>query len=71
MERSYNERVSAEIRAEMARQKITQNVLAQRLGWSRAALSRRVTGGTGWTVNELQAVAEQLGVTLPGLVTAS
>lgn len=65
---SYNEHVSAEIRAEMARQRLSQKEMARRLGWSRAALSRRLTGGTGWSINEADKVAELLGVELRMLV---
>ena len=65
---SYNEHVSAEIRAEMARQRISQLELARRLGWSRAAVSRRLSGGTGWSIDEVDKVAGVLGLTLPVLV---
>ena len=65
---SHNEYVSREIRAEMARQRISQLQLAERLGWSRAALSRRLTGGTGWSIDEADKVAEILGVDLRMLV---
>lgn len=71
MEVSYNEHVSAEIRAEMARQRLSQLELARRLRWSRAALSRRITGSTGWSLDEVEAVAGVLGVPLPALVGSS
>ena len=68
MEVSHNAHVSAEIRAEMARQRLSQKELARRLGWSRAALSRRLTGGTSWSIDEADKIAELLGVRLRELV---
>ena len=65
---SYNEHVSAEIRAEMARQRIGQSELASRLDWTRNKLSRRLSDQTRWSVDEVDEVAQALGVPLPVLV---
>lgn len=68
-----DERIAAEVRAEMARQKISQQTLADRLGWSQPRLSRRATDGktaVPFTVAELAAVAAALGVPLAQLLPA-
>lgn len=57
--------VAANIRAEIARQRVSQRMLAEGLGMSPAALSNRLTGMTPIDVNELDAIADLLGVT-PG-----
>ena len=54
--------VAANIRAEIARQRVSQRTLADRLGMSPAALSNRLTGMTPIDVNELSAIADVLGV---------
>jgi transcriptional regulator with XRE-family HTH domain len=57
------------IRAEMARSRITQGTLASRLAMSPSALSRRLTGDAEWTIGELLAVADVLGCPLSALIT--
>jgi transcriptional regulator with XRE-family HTH domain len=61
-------RPAANIRAEMARRSIRQIVLAQRLGLSQAAISRRLKGETEFSVAELLVVAELLGVPAASLL---
>lgn len=56
------ERVAAEVRAAMARHRITQEHMARLLGLSQTALSRRLTGAVAFDVNELARVAEHLGM---------
>lgn len=66
--------VAAEVRAEMARQEISQQALADRLGWQQSRLSRRLTGGktaVPFTVAELGAVAAALGVPVAHFLPAS
>lgn len=55
-------RLAAEVRAEMARQQINQQTLAQRLGRSQQWLSRRVTGEVPFDVADLSALSDALGV---------
>lgn len=57
---SLPELVGAEIRAEMARQRITQTALAERLGWVQQRLSRRLTGEVPMRLDELQQIADAL-----------
>lgn len=54
--------MAAEVRAELARQRKTQGQLAGVLGMSPQAVSRRMCGAQAFDVNELQAVADFLGV---------
>jgi len=55
-----HERVAAEVRAELARQRISQTQLAERLNISQAGISRRLSGETPFEINELVAIAEFL-----------
>lgn len=52
----------AEIRAEMARQRLTQTELARRLGHRQDWLSRRLTGRVELNLGEIDAIAGVLGV---------
>lgn len=56
------ERVAAEVRAEMARRRITQSDVGKSLGLSTAAVSRRLRGVVPFDVNELSTIAALLGV---------
>lgn len=57
-----HELVAAEVRAEVARQRISQTRLAEHLSISQAGISRRLSGDTPFDLNELTAVAKFLGV---------
>ncbi|WP_372457193.1 helix-turn-helix domain-containing protein [Mycobacterium intracellulare] len=59
---SLAERVGANVRAEMARHKVSQVALAEQLDMAQQALSRRISGQTAFKVDELHRVAEILGV---------
>lgn len=61
--------VAAEVRAEMARQRITQQALADQLGWPQSRLARRLADTTlnapiPFDVPELVLIADALGVPL-------
>lgn len=60
--------VAANIRAEISRRRITQLALAQRLGMSPASMSSRLTGQTPIDVNELDAIASELGLPIAALI---
>lgn len=62
MASSYSERVAGEVRAEMARQRRTQGDIAAALGWSQQFLSRRLTGDQPFALDEIEALASELGV---------
>jgi transcriptional regulator with XRE-family HTH domain len=55
-----SEIAAAEVRAELARQRIPQSALAYVLKMSEVSISRRLRGETPFDVNELVAVAEFL-----------
>lgn len=59
--------VAAEIRAELARQRITNGALAEKLGVSRAYLSRRLNGDTPLSIPDVAAIAEVLGIPISQL----
>ena len=61
---SFNDLVSEEVRAEMARQRIGQHKLAAACGWTQAYLSRRLTGRNAFSTDDLEKLAEALGVPL-------
>ena len=63
MSRATTKRVSANLRAEVARQRIPQADLAKALLLSQPAVSRRLQGRTPLTVDELVQCASLLGVT--------
>jgi transcriptional regulator with XRE-family HTH domain len=60
--------VQAEIRAEMARQQITQQALAHALGWRQDYVSRRLNGAARLSIGELEAIARALGRTVASLL---
>jgi transcriptional regulator with XRE-family HTH domain len=66
---TYNETVAAEVRAEMARQRRSQDDIASELGWSQPFMSRRLRGEIAFSTNELERLAVALGVPLSQLVT--
>lgn len=59
---SNAKRTADNVRAEMARRRVPQIEVAQLLGLSQTAVSRRLNGGTDFSVRELIAVAGLLGV---------
>ncbi len=59
---TYNDRVAGEVRAELARQRMSQADLASRVGVSQVFISRRLTGAVSFSVKELERVAEALKV---------
>lgn len=59
--------VAAEIRAELARQRITHAALAEQLGVSRVYVTRRLNGETPLSVGDVARIADLLGVALAQL----
>lgn len=60
--------VAANIRAEMARQRLTQNAVAVEVGMSPAAISQRLSGKTAISVDDLVRLARALNVTAEALL---
>lgn len=54
--------VAAEVRAHLARQRVTQNAAASAVGISTASMSRRLAGEYPFTVGELFSLADLLRV---------
>jgi len=63
--------VGANVRAEMARRKVSQQQIAAALNLSQAAISKRLAGVVPWDVNELVTVATALEVPLSTLLDTS
>lgn len=71
MTHTLAEHVAREVRAEMARQRVSQLQLATRLGLSQPQISKRLTGRLEFRPSELDAVAELLGVPVTQFLPAS
>ncbi len=67
--RTTAEVVAGNIRAEAARRGMTQVALARALGMSQSAVTTRWRGVARWQLDELDAVADILGVSVQDLVT--
>jgi hypothetical protein len=65
------EAVAAQVRAELARKRISQTWLAPRLNMTQQKLSRRLTGVTPFEVTELLAIAAELDVPVTDLLPAT
>lgn len=60
-----NRYIAGEIRAGMSRNQVTISDLAAAIGVSPATLHRRMSGATPFTVTELAAISDVLGVAYP------
>lgn len=69
--RRINEAVAAEVRAAMARRRVTQAQLAAALGITQGPMSRRLSGHTPFDIVELVRIAELLEADLSNLVAAA
>jgi transcriptional regulator with XRE-family HTH domain len=63
--------VAAEVRAELARQRRTQRDLAEAIGLSQQAASRRLCGEVPFDIAELAKVAKLLGVPIEHFLAGS
>lgn len=63
--------VSTKVRSLMAERRVTGEEVAAKTGLTPQALSRRRTGATVWRIDELDAVADCLGVELEDLIAAA
>lgn len=62
-ERSLTDRVAEEVRALMARKRISQVRLAMATGLTQAAISRRITGQVAFDLQDLERISPVLDVT--------
>jgi transcriptional regulator with XRE-family HTH domain len=63
MQQTFSDVIRTEIRAEMARQRLSQQNLADKLGWGQTVVSKRLTGKVAITADEVKQIADALGVT--------
>ena len=70
-QRPLHERVAATVRAEMARYGITQVRMAELLGITQQSISRKRSGKTPYTLNELEIIAPLFGMTPDELLRGS
>jgi transcriptional regulator with XRE-family HTH domain len=63
--------VAGTIRAELARRRLSQRDLAQKLAMSQSSLNRRLTGAQAWDLDELHRVAELLEIDARDLLPAA
>lgn len=66
-QQTFEDVVIAEIKAEMARQDMTQAELARRLGWIQTSVSKRLTRKVQLRAQDIEKIAEALGVSLSDL----
>lgn len=65
---TLDERVAAQIRALMAARRLTSAELGEALGISQSSASRRMVGEGTFTLNEIQAAADWLGVPITDII---
>lgn len=70
MASTLSEKISSELRAELARQRLSQAEVALAMGRSQAYLSRRLSGDIPFDVDDLAQLAEILGVPVAALLGA-
>lgn len=61
---SLSQRVADNVRAELARAKISQAKLASEINFTQQAISRRLSGHVSFTIDELDSIAAVLGISL-------
>ena len=65
---TLRELTAAELRASLARRRISASELARRLGWSQAYMARRVDGRIALNMDDLEKIVEELGVPITDLL---
>lgn len=66
--RRLREEVAAEVRAKLARERISGSELARQLGWSQSYTTRRLDGRIALDLDDLERIADALGVTVHDLI---
>ena len=69
MANTFHASVAAEVRAEMGRQRVTQEQMAALLGRSREWVRRRTHGDQPFSTDEIEQIAGVLGVPISNFVT--
>lgn len=70
MNSAQTPRITGNLRAEMARRGITQQQVAEILGLSRAAVSRRLLGQSPISIDELFEITEHFGIDMASIIFA-
>ena len=70
MPHSLTDTIAREIRAELARQRLTNRELAERVGIQPSGISRRLDGEIPLKVSEVEQIAAALGVSVTQFVGA-
>ncbi|WP_157931839.1 helix-turn-helix domain-containing protein [Mycobacteroides abscessus] len=68
MATTIDQRVAANVRAEMARRRVSQQTLANAMDLSFMSISRRMSGHVSFSISELYRVAEILKVDIRTLI---
>ncbi|WP_157933485.1 MULTISPECIES: helix-turn-helix domain-containing protein [Mycobacteroides] len=68
MATTIDQRVAANVRAEMARRRVSQQTLANAMDLSFMSISRRMSGHVSFSISELYRVAEVLKVDIRTLI---
>lgn len=65
---AYKAAIAAEVRAAMARRQIQQKELETLLGWGRNYMNKRYTGKTPFSIPDLTAICDELGIDMGDLI---
>jgi len=65
---TFNQTVAAEVRAEMARQRMSARELSRRSGLAQATLARKIRGDAELGLDDIDVIAEALGVDVVDLI---
>lgn len=65
---AYKSAIAAEVRAAMARQQVQQKELETLLKWGRNYMNKRYTGKTPFSIPDLTAVCDELGIDMAALI---
>lgn len=68
---TLNDAVSRRLRGLLAEHRVSATSIAQDIGMTQAAISRRMIGMTEWTLNELDSVCRATGIAMQYLLTGS
>lgn len=66
--RTLSERVADNVRAELARAKVSQAKLAKEMDFTQQSISRRLSGNVSFSVDELELIATFLGISVLTLI---
>lgn len=69
MANTTSERIAANVRAELARRRLSGSALAEALAVPHRTMTRRLSGQIRWTAEDVESVANYLGVPMEALVS--